>query len=128
MQRIFSDADRIPLFDGNRTRGQLPAEILQHLNRLCGSEHDGGRIPLQNAANACGMVGFGVMNDEIVEFSPAERALDVFQKQIFHRSVGGVEKNGLSVNQQIGIIGNAARHGIGALEQREPPITRADVK
>jgi hypothetical protein len=66
------------------------------------------------------------MDEQVVELAAAQSVGDVFKEGAGHGLVHGVEKNGLFVQQQIGVVGYAVGHAVDALKAGKTPVVGAD--
>ena len=125
-ERAFSDGKRVPFLDDVRLSRKSEV-IFQHRRRLLRSDDGDVRIQFDQPRERRGMVGLHVLHDDVVELPAVQRKGKIFKKQLAHGIVHRVEQNVLFVFQKIGIIRNAARNGIGALEQRDPSVVPAQI-
>ena len=73
-----------------------------------------------------GMVRLHVVDKYIVQFAAIQHSGHIFKKHLGDRLVNGIEQDGLFVQQDIGVVGNAVRHGIHALKHGQPPVIGTD--
>ena len=67
-----------------------------------------------------------MLDHEIIKLPSLEHLGDVLKKHLADCPVHRVEQDCLLIQQQIGIVRNAIRHGVDALKHRKPPVIAAD--
>ena len=124
--RVLAEALGIPLghlLDGAGV--QAKAELVEQSDRL-GSGDDLHVGPAQqNLLDGGGVVGLHVVDDQIVQGAAVEDGLHVGDELPAHRPVGGVEEDGLLVQQDVGVVGHAVVQGVDVLKQGQPVLVRA---
>ena len=70
----------------------------------------------QKLRKRCGMVGFHMLNNNIVKAAAAQNMLNIFHKLFADGFVHRVEQNGLIVKQKIGIVTHTVRNGINTFK------------
>ena len=101
-------------------------KLADHGGRLRVAHEARLRIAAQRLLERGAVVRLHVVDDQIVEFPAAQRVRQVFKKLARDGGVHGVEQRGLFIQQQVGVVGNAARDGEHVLEQGEPAVVCAD--
>ena len=66
-----------------------------------------------------------MVDDQVVQGTAVEDGLHVGDELPAHRPVGGVEEDGLLVQQDIGVVGYAVVQGVDVLKQGQPVLVRA---
>ena len=74
-------------------------------------------IPRQETADACGVVGFHVLHDEVIGTAAIERSGDVVQPFLGEANVHGVQNGGLFVQNYIRVICHAVGYDVLAFKQ-----------
>ena len=72
------------------------------------------------------MVRFHVLNDDKIQIFAVQRVRQIFKEGFTDRLVYGIKKNVDIVEQQISVVGNAARDGVNPLEHCKTPVIGAD--
>ena len=72
------------------------------------------------------MVRFHVLNDDKIQIFAVQRVFQIFKEGFTDRLVHRIKKNVDIVEQQISVVGNAARDGVNSLEHCKAPIVGAD--
>ena len=72
------------------------------------------------------MVRFHVLYDDKIQIFAVQRVLQIFKEGFTDRLVHRIKKNVDIVEQQISVVGNAARDGVNSLEHCKAPIVGAD--
>ena len=67
-----------------------------------------------------------VMDEQVVQLAPAQSMGHVFKKCAGYGLIHCVEKNGLFVQQKIGVVGNAFGNAVNALKTGKTPVVGAD--
>ena len=124
---VFARGKDVPLLDGFDVRAVEGEEIFHHLHRLGACDDRCPGIALDQPQKCCGVIGFHMVDDKVVEFPSVQRSGNVFQIEIGDGGVHRIEQHRLFIEQQIGIVGHPTRHGIDVFKQREPSVAPADV-
>ena len=72
------------------------------------------------------MVRFHVLNDDKIQIFAVQRVFQIFKESFSDRFVHRIKKNVDIVEQQISVVGNAARDGVNSLEHCKAPVIGAD--
>ena len=72
------------------------------------------------------MVGLHVVDDQIIQRAAVQQVLDVFQQLAAGRPVDRVKQHGLLIQQQIRVVGHAARDGMDIFKQSKTMVVCAD--
>ena len=123
---VLAEALGVPLghlLDGAGV--QAEAELIEEGHRLGGGDDLHVGPAQENLLDGSGVVGLHVVDDQIVQGTAVEDSLHVGDKLPAHRPVGGVEEDGLLVQQDIGVVGHAVVQGVDVLKQGQPVLVRA---
>ena len=126
-ERALAHGERIPLLDEAHLARKAEV-IFQHLRHLLIGDDGRGRVLFEHARKRGGMIGLHVMHDDIVERPAAQRIGKIFKKEVGYGEIHRIEQHRLFVRQQIGIVRYPARHGIGALEERDAAVVPAEIE
>ena len=122
-----AERKRVALFHELHLLYRVSAEKLRdHYRGFVVADDRRLRMAQQKLRERGGMIRLHVVDDHIIERPSVQLVFEIFKKQAAYRLVHGVEKRGLFIAQQIGVIGNARRDGIYALKHGEPPVIGAD--
>ena len=67
-----------------------------------------------------------MLNDDKIQIFAVQRVRQIFKEGFTDRLVHRIKKNVDIVEQQISVVGNAARDGVNPLEHCKAPIVGAD--
>ena len=67
-----------------------------------------------------------MVDHQVVQGTAVQYGLHVGDELPAHRPVGGIEEDGLLVQQDIGVIGHAVVQGVDVLKQGQPVLVRAN--
>ena len=72
------------------------------------------------------MVGLDVVDDQNIQVAAVEDGVDVLKVLRADSPVSGVDQDGLLVQQDVGVVGDAVIQGMDILKQGKPTIVSAD--
>ena len=81
---------------------------------------------LEQGDDARAVVGFHVVENEVVKRATIERSADILQKALEDGRISSVKQGSFLVGDQVTIIGNTAWNREKVFETRETAITAAD--
>jgi hypothetical protein len=73
------------------------------------------------------MVGFHVVDDEVVQLTPIECCSNVLKELLADGEVGGVQQGGLLVEQHVAVVRYAPRNGVYVLKESYATVTDTDI-
>ena len=80
------------------------------------------RIAKQDLLDGGPVVGLHMIDDQVIQPSPAQEVLHILQELAAGRPVHRVEENGLLVQQQVGVVGHPSGDGMDILKEGQPVI------
>ena len=124
---MLAGRERVSLLDDLDLSGQIKVKELPEHGLHLGVADDGDlRIPGEKRLYGVGVVRLHMVDDQIIQLPAAQCVLYVFEKRLVHGFVHRVEQHGLLVLQQVGVVRNALRHPVNALEAGKAAVIRAD--
>ena len=124
---MLAEALGIALFDLDQlVTVDVKAELTHEHERLFGRDHLDRRITDQDFLNRSAMVGLHVVDDQIIQRAAVQQVLDVLQQLAAGRPVHSVEQHSLLIQQQVSVIGYAARDGMDIFKQGKAVVVRTD--
>ena len=124
---VAAGLQAVPFLDQNDALRQIEGEKLrQHSLDLRIADDLRLGIARDQQLQRGGVVGFHVVDDQIIERPPAQRIGDVLQENAVNSLVHRVKEHGLLVQQQIGVVGHALGHAVHALKAGKPAVIGAD--
>ena len=103
-------------------------KLPEHLLRFLGQYDLGAGILCQYSCQGAGVIGLHMVHEHIVERPAAEAIPESLQEGFALRPVHGVQERRLLVEEQVGIVADAARDGINVFKQRQTVVVLAQIK
>ena len=126
-EAVAAGVQRVALLDQHRAGGEIHAQKLLHHGLDLGVADDLGLgIALQQQLLGGGVVRLHVLHHQVVQLAAVQGMGHILQKYAVHGLVHRVEEDGLLVEKQVRVIGNAVGHAVDALEAGKPPVVGAD--
>ena len=123
---VLAGGERVPLLDEDGAGINVKVEVLaDHDLNLGVADHLDLGIAQDELAKGRGVVRLHVVHDHIVQLAAGQDVLDVLKEHAAYGLVHRVQKHGLFVQNDVRIVGNAARDGKDVLKQREPAVVAA---
>ena len=110
--------------DGGGVTGE---ESLQHGHGLGVADDLHAGPAQQHGLDHGGMVGFHMVDDQVIQTAAVQRSSHVLQELGAHRNVGGVHQRGFLVQNDVGVVGNTAGNGEQVLELGQATVAGAHV-
>ena len=128
-QAVHAQRQDIPLLDGQGAafEGQALEELRQHLDGLGAGDQGQARESLQRPGDECRVVGLDVVDHQVVGLPAVERFGETDLPHVTLPGVDGVQDGGFPVQDEVGIVGDAFRYDVLALEKVEVEVVDADV-
>ena len=124
---VLAGGEGVALLHQDGALGEIAAQKLLHHGLDLGVADDLGLgIAAQQQLLGGGVVRLHVLHHQVVQLPPVQGVGHVFQKDAVHGLVHRVEEDGLLIEKQIGVIGDAVGHAVDALEAGQTPVVRAD--
>ena len=124
---VLAEADRVALvYDDGAGVNVKGEEVADHLADLLVADDLRFRMAQHHVAEGLGVVRLHVMDDDVVERAAVEHVFEVFEELAGDGVIDGVEQDGLLVQHDVRVVGNAAGNGVDALKQRQTAVRRAD--
>ena len=102
-------------------------ELLHEAGGLQAAHDDRIRPAHQHVEQGCQMVGFHVVNDDVVQRTPGQHRVQILQELCAHRLIDRVQKHRLFIGEDVGVVGCAARDRHHVLKKSQSSVGRADV-
>ena len=102
-------------------------ELLDDLRRSRGIDQLGLRIAHHHLADGGAVIRLHVVDDKVVELAPVERVGEILKELAGHGAVHRIKEHGLLVQQQIGVVRDAAWNRVHVLKQLNPSVARAEI-
>ena len=123
---MLAEATAVPfLYLVNLIGVQGEAELVEQGHRLGGGDDFHLGPAEEDLLDGGGVVRLHMVDDQIVQGTARQNGLDIGDELTAHRPVGGVEKDGLFVHENIGVVGNAVVQGMDILKEGQPVLVRA---
>ena len=117
---MLAAAERTAFGDGLEPAVEVEIEgLADHGGSLGGGDHGEFGVTEHQVLNEGAVVGFHVVDHEVVEFAACENALDILKELLGNGGIGGVQEHGLLVEEQIAVVGSSARDGVDIFEKSE---------
>ena len=127
--RVGAQFQHVPLLDGKGgVPGEIPEELGQHSESLCGAYQCHYRIAFRQSLNAAGVIRFHVGDHQIIRSRAVQHFRRLFQPLLRGTGVYGVQQSRLFVPNRVGIVGNAVGNGVLVFKQINRGVIYADVK
>jgi len=124
---VAAGGEGVALIDYDHAVGHVVVEELaQQGAYLLVADDLGLGIAQYQILDGGGVVGLHVMDEQVVQLAPAQSMGHVFKKCAGYGLIHCVEKNGLFVQQKIGVVGNAFGNAVNALKTGKTPVVGAD--
>ena len=104
----------------------VEAKLAHKHERFFSRNHLDRRVADQNFLNRSAVVGLHMVDDQIIQRTAVQQVLDVLQQLAAGRPVHSVEQNSLLIQQQVSVIGYAARDGMDIFKQGKAMVVRTD--
>ena len=129
VQGVSAQFQHVPLLDGKGgVPGEIPEELGQHSESLCGAYQCHFRIAFRQSLNAAGVIRFHVGDHQIIRSRAVQHFRRLFQPLLRGTGVYGVQQSRLFVPNRVGIVGNAVGNGVLVFKQINRGVIYADVK
>ena len=125
---VAAQGEDVPLLHSEGAGGPLAGkEPGQHGEGL-GVAHQGHlRVLLRQQADAAGVVGLQMLDDQVVGRPAPQLRLQLLQPLLRRPAVHGVHDGHLLVEDDVGVVGDAVGNRVLALKQVNSGIVRADI-
>ena len=128
VERVTAGAELVPFADGLNPGTEVDAaeELGDQLLDLIVADDLCLGVAGDKEFKRCRMVGFHVAYDKIVKLSAVETVGDIVKKGLIYGFVYRVEKNGLFVKQQIGVVGHPVGNSVYSFKTDKTSVICAD--
>ena len=116
----------VPLVYQDGPFGVGGVELTDHIDGLAVADDFCLGVAEHQVAQGGGVVGLHVVDKDIVQRPAVQSVLQVLHKLGLDRPVHRVEKDGLFVQQQVGIVGHPPGNGMGGLKNGVLAVVGAD--
>ena len=117
----------VALLDGGGAGVHVEGEeLLQHGLGHAAADDPHLGIAQDDVLNAGGVVRFQVLHDQVVQLAAVQHGGNIFKEVVTDGAVNRVEEDGLVVQQQIGVVGDAVADAVDALEHGQATVIGAD--
>ena len=102
-------------------------ELFHEAGGLQAAHDDGIRPTNQHSRQGGQMVGFHMVDNDVVQHSSCQHSRQVLHELRAHGLVNRVQKNGLLVNEDVRIVGGATRDGHHILKKGQSSVGCTDI-
>ena len=123
---VLAEAAAVPLFylvDLVGVQGE--AELVEERHRLGGGDDFHLGPAEEDFLNGGGVIRLYVVDDQVVQGTARQDGLDVGDELAAHRPVGGVEEDGLLVQEHVGVVADAMVQGMDIFKEGQAVLVRA---
>ena len=114
---MLPGGERLALLHDPDSAGIILAEKLaDHHGRFFAANDLRLRMAQQQLRKRCGMIRFHMLHNHIFQRTPGQHMGQILKKHPADGLVDRIEQNGLLIQKQIRVVGDALRHRIDAFE------------
>ena len=127
LQRVPAGGEAVAILHQLGAAGKVRGEeLLHHVQRHSAEDKGRARIAVGHFEEQRGVVWLHVAHHHIVQRAPRQGLVEVFKENFRYGAVRRVKQHGLFVQQHIGIVRHAFRHGIMVFKAGGAVFARAD--
>ena len=128
VQRMFAGSQRFAFLNHlNLNTFRNIHKLFHEAGSLHAANDDGVRPTHQHLLQGGQMVGFHVMDNDVVESAAGQHCGQVLQELGAYRLIDRVQKHRLLIEEDVGIIRRAARDGHHVLKKGQPTVGSSDI-